>query len=99
MILITPDYSNTHMFHHVFSDIYIFFCDVFQAEFVEFLSGTKAALTGFDSSPKGDIDQFNYWDSSNYAREKYRYLTNTTFSGEFGEVSTVRACAFNLLIV
>jgi hypothetical protein len=53
---------------------------------VEFLHGTKAALVAFDSSPKGDTDQFKYWDNSNYAREQYRYLTNTTFTGEQAEV-------------
>lgn len=57
-----------------------------QVEFVEFLHGTKAALVAFDSSPKGDTDQFKYWDNSNYAREQYRYLTNTTFTGEQSEV-------------
>lgn len=35
---------------------------------------------------KGDVDQFKYWDATNYAREQYRYLTNTTFSGEMAEV-------------
>jgi hypothetical protein len=35
---------------------------------------------------KGDADQFKYWDATNYAREQYRYLTNTTFSGEMAEV-------------
>jgi hypothetical protein len=63
-----------------------------QVEFVEFLHGTKAALVAFDSSPKGDTDQFKYWDNSNYAREQYRYLTNTTFTGEQAEVRDVMSC-------
>ena len=57
-----------------------------QTEFAEFIHGMKAALVAFDSSPKGDIDQFKFWDASNYAREQYRALTNTTFTGEMAEV-------------
>lgn len=57
-----------------------------QTEFAEFVHGTKAALVAFDSSPKGDLDQFKFWDASNYAREQYRALTNTTFTGEMAEV-------------
>lgn len=57
-----------------------------QSEFAEFLHETKAALVAYDSSMKGDTDQFKYWDATNYAREQYRFLTNTTFSGEMEEV-------------
>jgi hypothetical protein len=43
---------------------------------------------------KGDVDQFKYWDATNYAREQYRYLTNTTFSGEMAEVRRQRAVSY-----
>jgi hypothetical protein len=41
---------------------------VYPVEFVEFISTLTAALATYDSSQKGDLDQYTYWDVSNNAR-------------------------------
>jgi len=59
-------------------------------EFSVFLSDMDAALDAFngskdlvlDSDSDKDKADFEYWDSSNFAREKYRDATVATFDGE-----------------
>ena len=54
----------------------------FPKEFAEMLSGLDAALIIYNDSPKDKVAEFNYWDASNVAREKYRSDVVTSFTGQ-----------------
>ena len=59
-------------------------------EFAEMFNSLNTALGVYEASAK-DIDaEFVYWDASNTAREKYRALTVSTFSGD---TATLEAAA------
>ena len=51
-------------------------------EFAAFLSDLSAALDTYASSAKDDSAEFEYWDASNNAREKYRLAVVAYFDGQ-----------------
>ena len=59
----------------------------YPSEFAEFLTGLDIALSVYNSSPKDKEAEFNFWEASNVAREKYRSDVVVSFSGLTVELS------------
>jgi hypothetical protein len=50
-------------------------------EFAELFTSITDALAAFDASSRDEQAEFDYWNTVNNAREKYRLLTVATFTG------------------
>ena len=53
----------------------------FPKEFADLLANLDAALSAYNLSAKDKVAEFNFWEASNVAREKYRADVVVTFSG------------------
>ena len=51
-------------------------------EFADFLASLSEALTTYSTTGKDKVAEFNFWESSNVARETYRAAVVATFSGK-----------------
>ena len=62
----------------------------FPNEFIEFLASIEINLQMYDKSLKDKVAEFEYWDKSNDAREKYRLDTTVFFTGVSTDISSTR---------
>lgn len=60
----------------------------FPEEFVEFVLSLENILLIYDKSEKDKISEYQFWDASNNAREKYRLDTTVYFSGKTIDISS-----------